>query len=153
MTPNAETSSSSLKKDNSTDSLVPRELPSHEELSRLAHDDPQAYETLRREFVENFIENAPDKYRKRLRGIQFRVDHERQLSHTALGSTVRVYKMMWDSFLCLNSTWQEITGIGDRCDFTFELRSSEKELPKTSAQILEFKPPLPLADHARIPIR
>ena len=147
MATNGEISTSGFNKDRAAGSQVPTELPSHEELSQLARDDPQAYETLRRALVENFIDNAPDKYKKRLRGIQFRVDHQRQLSHTALGSTVRIYKLMWGSFLCLNRTWQELAGAGDRWGF-LESRPIEESLPRTSAQILEFQPRHPLADRA-----
>ncbi len=147
MATDGEISTSSFNNDSAAGSHVPPELPSHEELSQLARDDPQAYETLRRELVESFIANAPDKYQKRLRGIQFRVDHQRQLSHTALGSTVLVYRLMWGSFLCLSSTWQELAGVGDRCGF-FESRPIEESLPKTSAQILEFQPRHSLADRA-----
>ena len=105
MATNGEISTSGFNKDRAAGSQVPTELPSHEELSQLARDDPQAYETLRRALVENFIDNAPDKYKKRLRGIQFRVDHQRQLSHTALGSTVRIYKLCTGSD-CLDTVLQ-----------------------------------------------
>ena len=80
----------------------PVELPAHEVLSAPARDDPQAYETLRREVIEDFIERAPERIRLRLSGIQFRVDCLRRSSQAALGATVRVYELIWESFLRLN---------------------------------------------------
>jgi hypothetical protein len=86
-----------------------RELPSHEVLARLARDDPQAYETLRSEVIEGFIDSAPQRLRPRLSGIQFRVDGLRRLSRaSALGATVKIYALMWESFERLNHAWQDL---------------------------------------------
>ena len=71
---------------------LPVELPSHEVLSRLARDDPHAYEALRKQLIDSFIDSAPEKVQSRLRGTQFRVDCVRRLSHSALGSTIKVYE-------------------------------------------------------------
>ena len=56
------------------------DLPTHEELSRLASVDPAAFEALRREMIENLISSAPERSKSRLKGIQFRVDCVRRLS-------------------------------------------------------------------------
>lgn len=111
----------------------PVELPSHEVLSQLAREDPQAYEALRLALIQGFIDSVPAGMKPRLRGIQFRVDCVRQLSRSALGSTVRVYKLMWESFLRLNESWHEAV----------QLPPSHAE-PHTArpggARILEFRP-------------
>jgi len=84
------------------------ELPSHEVLAQLARDDPQAYETLRRQVIDSFIDSAPARVKRRLRGIQFRVDGERRLSQSALGATLRIYDLMWRHFRRLNHHWQDV---------------------------------------------
>lgn len=124
----------------------PLELPGHEELSQLARDDPQAYEQLRRELVEDFIDSAPAKYKTRLSGIQFRVDCERQLSHSGLGSTVRVYKLMWQSFLGLNRRWQDLVRTKEEYENWHDSTAAEC-LPQESARILEFQPRLQRETH------
>lgn len=79
-----------------------RPLPVHDELVELLRRDPEAYEALRRELIEELIEAAPADLKPRLRGLQFRIDGVRSLSRSALGATVRIYEMMWRSFLTLN---------------------------------------------------
>lgn len=118
----------------------PLQLPSHEVLAHLAQEDPQAFELLRCELVESFIASAPSRLEPRLRGIQFRVDHVRRLSRSALGSTVEVYQLMWASFLSLNGVWQEVVHLKERCVEACPSSSTPSPLPVKSARILEFKP-------------
>lgn len=118
------------------------ELPSHEVLSQLVRDDPQAYEALRRDLIESFIDSAPARLKTRLRGVQFRVDCKRRLSRSALGSTVSVYKLMWQSFLCLNREWQDLVGIKEGFENLHGATPAAGCLPKQSARIIEFLPRL-----------
>lgn len=85
----------------------PMSLPCHDELSRLARDDPRAFETLWRAVIDSHIEHAPARSRQRLRGLQFRIDGIRRLSRSALGATVKIYQLMWDSFLQMNEKLQD----------------------------------------------
>ena len=118
----------------------PLELPSHEVLSLLARDDPLAYETLRREMIERFIDSAPERIKPRLNGIQFRVESVRQLSGSALGATVKLYQLMWESFHRLNHNWQDLVnskaGEVNPHDSTLGTRYQRIE----SASVLEFRP-------------
>jgi len=113
----------------------PLKLPSHEFLAELARDNPDAYEKLRLELIESFIASAPERIRPRLHGIQFRVEYERRLSRSALGTTVRLYEMMWESFLCLNESWQDVVHLKEPGAET------PAPLPRESARILEFPSP------------
>lgn len=117
-------------------------LPSHEELSKLARDDPPAYEALRREIIEDFIDNAPDKLKPRLQGLQFRVDCLRRLSRSALGSTIRIYDLMWKSFVTLNYHWQEFVTpenpLPGGCS-----PEGRRGLPEHGARIFQFRPVRP----------
>jgi hypothetical protein len=118
---------------------TPVELPSHDVLSRLARDDPEAYEALRREVIDSFIENAPARLKPRLYGIQFRVDCVRRLSRSALGSTVRVYELMWESFHRLNGNWQQLVQLKEG---GFDALASTLTAAPASggARILAFRP-------------
>jgi len=119
------------------------ELPSHEDLSQLARADPVAYEALRREVIESFIASAPERIKPRLTGLQFRVDSVRRLSRSPLGATVKVYALMWDSFLCLSHNWQDF--VRTKEDFLAGRGSKEATgfVQKGSAQILAFPPRAP----------
>lgn len=79
-----------------------RENPDHEFLAALARDDPESFERLRQELIDQMIGRAPTRMRRRLVGLQFTIDQVRRLAHTPLGATVRLSSLMWSSFLRLN---------------------------------------------------
>lgn len=116
------------------------DLPSHEVLAQLALDNPQAFEALRRDVLDRFIEHAPTRLEARLRGLQFRVDCQRRLSHSALGATVRVYQLMWESFLDLNDGWQTLVKEVDSRLNPHSVEPPAPAAPNESARILEFRP-------------
>ena len=121
-------------------SLKTMELPCHEDLSKLARDDPEAYEALRRDLIGRFIEQAPDRIKPRLNGIQFRVDHVRNMSRSALGSAVKVYELMWKSFLSLNYNWQDFSKTKDALFNGQDLQEPLRRRPIKTAQLIKFKP-------------
>jgi len=114
------------------------ELPSHESLSALALNDPKAFELLRQELVDRLIENAPARLKPRLLGIQFRVDGLRRLSKTALGSTVRISKLMWESFYNLNNALNDLSQLKLE-DANVESKLREDCINHPTAKILAFR--------------
>lgn len=74
------------------------ELPDFNELVALSRQDPQALETLRQQLVDQVIDNASPAAQARLRGLQFQIDAQRQLSTSAMGACVRLSRMMNASF-------------------------------------------------------
>lgn len=121
---------------------LPVELPCHEDLSRLARDDPPAFEALRQQLIDNLIDSAPEKIKPRLRGIQFQVDCLRRLSGSALGSTIKVYELMWKSFLDLNYNCQDFVQMGNRLLAGNYLAVGNGASPVVrSAQVIELRPP------------
>lgn len=104
----------------------------------MARDDPGGYEEFRREIIENFIENAPERLRPRLRGIQFKVDCLRQLSTSNLGATAKIYELMWSSFLALNCNWQEFLRLKDGVPPARHAGDSAGKHAAKSAQVLQF---------------
>ena len=99
---------------------APALLPDFETLARLAREDPQAFESLRRDMVDDFIDHAPENRQARLRGLQFRVDAVRQLSKSELGAAVKIYEMMWLSFRQLADEWNRLRDepVGPPCSTT-----------------------------------
>lgn len=118
---------------------LPLALPSHDDLSRLAREDPSAFEALRHALIERLIADAPERMQARLRGLQFRVDCLRRLSRSPLGATVRIYELMWDSFLDLNASFQAPIG-GEIRPLPGGGAAATAKPPATDAQILEFRP-------------
>lgn len=68
-----------------------------DEWSRLAREDPEAFEARRRLLIEIAIATAPRARQQRLRGLQWRIDHERGRAPTPMAACVRISRMMWES--------------------------------------------------------
>lgn len=79
-----------------------RELPSVDTLMKMAKEDPEGLEKLKREMINEVIENAPEKNKERLKGLQFQIDMKIKSSKTPLESVSKIYSDMFDSFLDLN---------------------------------------------------
>jgi hypothetical protein len=74
----------------------------------LARDNPEEFERRRRAAIDSLIASSPAN-RRRLEGVQFRIDMERRLAHSPLKACLRVSEMMWDTFLELRT---ELTELG-----------------------------------------
>ncbi len=63
----------------------------------LAKTDPQAFEARRESEIARLIADAAPRMRSRLRGLQWKIDAERNLATNPLSSCVRIFNQMWDS--------------------------------------------------------
>lgn len=68
-------------------------------LSNLYKTDPEKFEAIRTQEIENVISQAGDKEQKRLRGLQFQIDSQREIhKHSAMGACIAISQMMHESF-------------------------------------------------------
>ncbi len=65
-------------------------------LGELHRDDPDAFEDLRRQLIEEAIENFPPEYRARAQGIQFRLDQELNLCKDPISRMNRMVEIFWE---------------------------------------------------------
>jgi len=70
-----------------------------DEWSKLAKDDPFAFETRRLALIEAYLRQFPQSGQRRLRGLQFRIDMERRRARTPMGACLKISSMMWESLL------------------------------------------------------
>jgi len=70
-----------------------------DEWASLAKANPHAFEARRQALIDNFLGQFPDPERRRLRGLQFRIDMERRRARTPMAACIRLSSMMWDSLL------------------------------------------------------
>lgn len=72
-----------------------QKLPTFDVLVDMARNDPQRLEALRRKLTDSVIAGADtEQKRKRLEGLQFRVDLERRRARTPLAATIKISEMM-----------------------------------------------------------
>lgn len=99
-----------------------------EEWAALAREDGEAFERRRQQLIEGMLAAAPERMQRRLRGLQFQIDLERERAGTPLGAAVRLNSMMWSSFADLRDA---LSGVSE--SVPQELRD-----PKPGAQLIPF---------------
>lgn len=87
-----------------------RYLPNFDKLKEMAQNNPTELERLRIELCEQLIHQAPEQYRRRLRGLQFRIDMERRKAKSPMAACITISGMMHDSFDKLRMALNEAAG-------------------------------------------
>ncbi len=64
----------------------------------LAQNDPDAFEAARAKAVRELIDEMPAESRRRLIGLQWRIDMERTRAANPTAAFLKLSDMMWDSF-------------------------------------------------------
>jgi hypothetical protein len=85
------------------------DLPDFDQLVKLAQEDPEALEALRKNLCEALIQQAPESYQRRLRGLQFKIDMERRRAKTPMAACIKLSSLMQDSFYKLRAALNEAT--------------------------------------------
>ena len=70
-----------------------------DEAVELARTDPEAFEQYRRDIISILIDRAPERNRHQLRCLQWRIDQERKRASNPIDACLKLYRMMWDSFV------------------------------------------------------
>lgn len=104
----------------------------HSEWQELARTNPEEFERRRLALIEDVIASAPPDIQRRLRGLQFKVDVERGRATNPLSATLRISRMMWESFADLREQLNQLsTG-----NYT-----APRESSRTDAKIIPLKKP------------
>jgi len=82
-------------------------LPDFDTLLKMAHQNPDALEQLRRDKSEQLIQQAPDHAQRRLRGLLFQIESQQNLHSCAMGACIALSKMMHQSFARLPSALKQ----------------------------------------------
>ena len=74
------------------------ELPDVDTLIAMAQEDPERLELLRRSMMAALIDSAPnEQIKKRLRGLRFKIDLEREKAKTPMAACITLSEMMHES--------------------------------------------------------
>lgn len=63
--------------------------------ARLAKEDPEAYEDMRKKMIQDVIDNASPEVKRRMEGLQWQIDQVRTSSTNPMSSCLKISKMMW----------------------------------------------------------
>ncbi|MEE8320502.1 MAG: DUF3135 domain-containing protein [Gammaproteobacteria bacterium] len=103
------------------------------EWARLAREEPEKFETLRRGMIDEVIESAPPGFKHRMVGLQWQIDQICLTSANPMASCLRISKMMWDSVLGEN-------GLMDSMEQLAQPAAIHTRKTVEKANIIEFKP-------------
>jgi hypothetical protein len=97
----------------------------------MARNDPEGLETLRRSLTDAVIAGASsDTTRRRLQGLQFRVDLERRRAGTPLAAAIRISEMMCHSLASLHASMVMPDEV---------IEAAIKPTPEQSANVVPFR--------------
>lgn len=108
-------------------------LPEFDKLKEMAQNDPEGLERLRMQLCNQLIQSAPEAYRRKLRGLQFRVDMERRRAKSPMAACIAISAMMHDSFDQLRQALNEAAGSA-----TTVMGGSQHDT-MTEAKVLPFR--------------
>ena len=67
--------------------------------ARIAKEDPEQFESMRKQMIDEQIAKAPQHLRQRLEGLQWRIDQIRRQAENPMAACLIIYQEMWDSVL------------------------------------------------------
>lgn len=119
-----------------------KELPSFEDMVKMAQNDPDALESLRQEMCEAVIQSAPETSQRKLRGLQFKIDMERRRAKTPMASCIRLSQMMHESFAQLREALNDMQGAPTKTLRSLVkdplLASEQASNNESAAEVIEF---------------
>lgn len=102
------------------------EMPTFDELKDLAERDPEGFEILRSELIEDCIRRSSVSNQRRLRGLQFVIEARRMVADNPMKALLVIQAMMYDSLLSLQQALEVQQG------------PSEPSAP-AGAKVLQFR--------------
>ena len=77
------------------------DMPTFDELRDLAQRDPEGFETLRTELIEDCIRRSSRRNQRRLRGLQFEIEARRRVAGNPMKALLNIQALMHDSLFRL----------------------------------------------------
>lgn len=109
------------------------DMPTFDELKDLAQRDPEGFERLRAELIEDCIRRSSECNQRRLRGLQFVIEARRRVARNPMKALLDIQGMMYDSLIGLQQALLDQQG------------RYVSPLPK-NARVLHFRPPASFVD-------
>ncbi len=70
-----------------------------DEWVRLAKENPEAYEDMREKMIRDVIDSTSPEIKRRMEGLQWKIDQIRSTSSNPMSSCLKISQMMWDNVL------------------------------------------------------
>jgi len=100
--------------------------------AKLATEDPDAYENMRREMIQEMLDKTSPKIKYRMQGLQWQIDQIHSISPNPMASRLKISQMMWDSVLAEDGLLDHLQQINDP-------DSCKLDKPESSATIINIR--------------
>jgi Protein of unknown function (DUF3135) len=101
--------------------------------AKLAKENPDAYEEMRQKMIQEVIDSTSPEVKRRMEGLQWKIDQIRSTSTNPMSSCLKISQMMWDNVL----------GDDGLLDSMRQLSGSEQikklDKPKESATVINLR--------------
>jgi len=105
---------------------------------RLAEEALESFEATRVAAIEELIESFSPDSRERMRRLQWRIDQERRLAKSPMGSCLRLSKMMWRQLLGEGGLRERLLDLAGGIGRNAQVETGAAVRPSSSAQVLAF---------------
>jgi hypothetical protein len=103
-----------------------------DEWAKLAKEDPDAFENMRERMIQDVIESTSPEIKRRMQGLQWKIDKIRSTSSNPMASCLRISQMMWDNVLGEEGLLENMRLLNDPDQM------SKFNKPKESAKIINL---------------
>ncbi len=104
-----------------------------DEWARLAKEDPDAYEDKREKMVQEVIDSTSPEVKRRMQGLQWKIDQIRSTSTNPMSSCLKISQMMWDNVLGKDGLLDHMRQLSD------PKQIPKMDKPKESAAIIDIR--------------
>ncbi len=111
-----------------------------ETLMYLGEKDPQLLEQYRCQETEKILNSAPEEHRRKLQGLQFKIDMERRKAKTPMAACLKLAAMMQDSFLKLREALNQIAADNPPKHVSVTSTAKAPATKPTGRKVLPFQP-------------
>ncbi len=103
-----------------------------DEWAKIAKEDPDAFEDMRKKMIQDVIEATSPEVKKRMQGLQWKIDNIRSTSPNPMASCLKISQMMWDNVLGEEGLLENMRKLND------PEQISKPKQPKESATIINL---------------
>lgn len=127
------------KPSKSTDSSSEKKGFEFTDWSKLAISDLTAFESKRKQVIEDFIQSVPKARQHRLRCLQWRIDQTRKLSKNPMDACIKLSQLMMESVYGENGLINALQGLHKEINGT-NTPPSNNRTQGQKGKILQFNP-------------
>lgn len=100
--------------------------------AKLAKDDPNAFESMREQMIQDVIASTSPEIKRRMEGLQWQIDQIRSTSANPMSSCLKISQMMWENVTGEDGLIDHMRQLSD------PIQEQKPNKPKGTAKIINI---------------